>query len=472
MIDIILTTLPEFHYVTNVKPLSLSDHYLVETKLRVPKVTQSHKTIRFRDYKNFNLEHFHHELAWTLDQANLTSFTDPECAWNEFKNIFVSMSNAHAPFKEIRVKNRKNPWISKDILSMMYRRDYLKEKSTNIKSQKLWDEYKILNKEILIKIESSKVDYYQSSCNENKNNPTRLWRTLKSCLPNKHSSTVYSDKITAESLNKFYTLVGENIAKRFDHIPNKIHIKGTPSLYEMNLSPVNPISIQKTMNKLPNKSSNDIFDFDCKLLRLNSSILAPVLSHIFNLSISTGIVPKDFKLSRITPVYKGKGHVDDEASYRPISISCHVSKLLEHEVNSQLISYLTKHSFISPDQSAYLKFHSTTTCLHRVVDDWLQNMDDGMITGACFLDIEKCFNTINHDLLLQQLNWYGICNNERNWFKSYLANRSQCTFYDGKLSDILDINIGIPQGSVLGPALFLVFILEMISPREYRKCFM
>ena len=150
-------------------------------------------------------------------------------------------------------------------------------------------------------------------------------------------------------------------------------------------------------------------------------------------------------------------------NYRPISVIGHIAKIIEQLIGRQLISYLEEHQFISSDQSTYLKRHSTQTSLHRVIDDFLENVNDDMITGVCFLDISKCFDTIDHSLLLQKLCMYGIKETELNWFTSYLHNRKQAVFCHGKLSKFLDIKTGVPQGSVLGPYMFLLFINDVTS---------
>ena len=119
------------------------------------------------------------------------------------------------------------------------------------------------------------------------------------------------------------------------------------------------------------------------------------------------------------------------STYRPISIIGHIAKMVEQLVLSQLVSYLE--AFISPDQSAYLKVHSTQTSLHRVIDDWLENINDYQTTGVCLLEISKCFDTISHPILLQKLSTYGIKNTELEWFSSYLGKRKQAVLCHNKI---------------------------------------
>ena len=127
------------------------------------------------------------------------------------------------------------------------------------------------------------------------------------------------------------------------------------------------------------------------------------LTHLFCLSYMSRVVPSDRKLARITPIYKGKDPLNSETNYRPISVLSHVVKILEKQVHKQLIEYLETYAFITPYQSSYLKKHSTVTHLHRVVDDLCESIDDGYLSGVCFLDMEKCFDSINHKILPQKL---------------------------------------------------------------------
>ncbi len=144
----------------------------------------------------------------------------------------------------------------------------------------------------------------------------------------------------------------------------------------------------------------------------------------------------------------------DWINYKAISVVCHVAKIIEKEVQVQLIDYLNTHDIFSVDQFAFLKNHSTQSCLHRVIDDFYEALNEHEVVGSCFLDISKFFDTIDHDLLLFKLDQHGILGNELKWFKSYIFNRKQVVRCNGEVSGQNDISVGVPQGSVLGPILF------------------
>ena len=136
-----------------------------------------------------------------------------------------------------------------------------------------------------------------------------------------------------------------------------------------------------------------------------ADIIAPILTKFYNVSVETETVISDWKLSKVTPIlyYKGKGSKDEAGNYRPISLISHIMKIFEKEIKLQVMGYLEVNNLITSDQSAYRHQHNTQTALHRVVDDWLDNVSDGNLTGVCSFDITKCFDTINHAILLKVL---------------------------------------------------------------------
>ena len=209
---------------------------------------------------------------------------------------------------------------------------------------------------------------------------------------------------------------------------------------------------------------------NAKLLKVGADFISDSLTHILNLSLCTQQLPDDWKKARVTPIYKGSGKYDDGNNFRPISVISYVSKIMERGVQTQFLEYLMIHKFISVDQSAYIKHHSTLTSLHKVIDDFYDAIDNDELTGICFLDLSKCFDSINHTILLHKLTKYGVVGDAHNWFKNYLHNRSQYVCLNGTKSEESQIKIGVPQGSVLGPILFLLYVNDLSHEIKHSAC--
>ena len=183
---------------------------------------------------------------------------------------------------------------------------------------------------------------------------------------------------------------------------------------------------------------------------------------MINKSLKSGAFGQKWKNVRVTPIYKDGGDINDKNNYRPISVIIHIAKI-EPFVNYQTIDFLEEHSFISMDQSAYLRRHSTQTSLRRVIDDWLENVNDCAIMGTCLLDISKCLHSINHTIRLKKLEVYGITSTELTWLSNYLRGRKQVVKFHQKTSEFCYITCGVPQGRVPGPIFFLSFINDISS---------
>ena len=191
-----------------------------------------------------------------------------------------------------------------------------------------------------------------------------------------------------------------------------------------------------------------------------ASIVAPSLTGVFTKSILTGIYPTEWKLARVTPIFK-KGSKSGINNYRPISVIPVVSKVLEKFVYDQLYHYLNDNKLLSSCQSGFRSLQSTITALLEATNGWSVNIDHGFLNGVVFIDLKKAFDTIDHEIILRKMSYFGADQETITWFQSYLSNRTQRCNVSGGLSTPRTITCGVPQGSILGPLLFLMYINDL-----------
>ena len=184
------------------------------------------------------------------------------------------------------------------------------------------------------------------------------------------------------------------------------------------------------------------------------------LVFLFNTSIETSQFPDSWKVARITPIFKD-GDRTEKSNYRPISVLPVISKFFEKLVFNQLYQYMKENGLFTSDQSGFLRLHSTLTCLLKMSDDWYNGLDLGKLVGLVLIDLKKAFDTVDHDILVKKLELYGVQQRELSWFRSYLSNRKQFCRVNGVDSDVGDLEVGVSQGSCLGPPPFLVYINDI-----------
>jgi len=449
---------------------SPSDHFLVMTSLNIIPPPPKPVTLRsFRRIASINTEKFIHDI----EQSSL--ITDPpeelDHLVNCYNNTLSTILDNHAPVQTKHIRaTHSNPWFTpalqklKEVRRKLERKWKLCNSSFNLLCLRKFSN--LYHKSIL----AAKKAYHSNLIETNKLDPRKLWQAVNSILHRNSAKPLPQDPDNPSSIsNSFSTFFSDKITQLQSKIPHTTQSPHTPdpATPPASFSTFRPATVTE-ITRLIHSSENKQCDLDpipTSLLKQCSSVLAPTITNIINISLATGCFPSAFKQSTVTPLIK-KPHLDSEnfSNYRPISNLSFISKLTERVVKDRLQAHLSGNSLYNIYQSAYTKFHSTETALLALYDHLIRASTRQNITCLCLLDLSAAFDTIDHAILLQRLtNWFGITGPAHSWLQSYLTSRSFSVLANGFKSASTSLSCGIPQGSVLGPLLFILYTTPLSS---------
>ena len=356
----------------------------------------------------------------------------------------------------------------------MRKRDFLKKQAVKQNSHQMWNDYKKERNDVDASIREGRTNFFNESIKKHSGNLKETWKVINSSLGRNSKVIVINELVyegkdftekqdIAEQMNNHFWSLGSKLASGIPDTafqPEDFLNRTDSKFY---FRPVSEGYIHSLITKLKPSVSCRLDNTSSRLLRLCSPYISNSICDIINQVLETGIFPDDWKKAKVHPIFKSYER-NTPNNYRRISILPAISKIIERVMHTQLLEYFQAGNLLTDFQSGFRPNHSTRTALISTVNLWLTDMDVGKVNGSVFIDLKKAFDTVDHNILLRKLSCYGVNGNALQLLKSYLIDRTQRSYVNGILSTEQYVSCGIPQGSILGPFLFIIYV------NDFPKC--
>lgn len=458
--------------ISSIIQSNVTDHYTIT--LDIPGKTVEDKTRGVNQNEildNTKLIKIIENETW----AELYSVNDPEICYNIFLNKIQTSIQKATSIKQYTSKSRKRkPWITTGIINSINRRDELhQEILKNPNNHQIKKEYVAYRNKINNLIKKSKNIYLKNIIynTTNKIDSKTIWEGVKNITNSrpkinkdikyiiKDNKKIDDDLEIAKSFNYYYANVGKNLAKEIDEcapLPCP-QVHATLFLY-----PTDEPEIKKIIRELKNNKAPGKDKIRAEVIKDLEDIVAKPLCYIFNLILETGIYPSALKEAIIKPVHKSGDKFLME-NYRPISLVSNFNKILEKIIKIRITKYCKKHELISDIQYGFQEGKSTNDAIAKLTSLIYSKIDQSKPSLAVFLDLAKAFDTVSHPQLLQKLESIGCRGVVLKLMQSYLQDRKQYVQIKNSVSDYETVEYGVPQGTVLGPIFFILYINDILT---------
>ena len=470
--------------VVHCKNLSrpVADHNIIFTMMRLKGKIRNKNEIVSRDWKHFNQDGFKKRIEG-MKWNEIYGLDDPNLAFSFLEEKMQVALDEFAPIKRIQPARRNKNWIQNETLELIKDRDLLKDIAVETNNENDWKLYRSTRNRVTLKIKKDKMNYFKDLYNraEGNKDTKSLFRISKEQLGWVSEGPPTALSVEGEYITKPYAIaekMSEYYEKKIDKLKQAIPTNNTDptrllrtsmenwskaaNRTEFQFRDVTLLEVTTILQELGNTTTMGYDKLDPMTLKLVALTIMRPIQHILNLSLKTQTYVSKWKLGKLLPLHKGEGCDRlSMSSFRPILILSIVSKIMEKAVHLQVFNYMDSTNQLNKNLHGYKTLQSTMTAMIQLTDFIGEAADANLISNAMMIDQSAAFDCVEDSILNEKLGIYNFSDNVRAWFRSYMSYQSQYINIGASDSNIRTVKFGVPQGSVLGPLLYTIYMNEL-----------